>query len=884
MTSSYKDTDPAETNEWIESISDSLEHHGYERTRYLLESLINFAQKNGARLPFNTSTPYLNTILPGQQPDYPGDLEIEMKIMAAVRWNAMSLVNKANKESDGIGGHISTFQSASTLYEVGFNHIFKGPDHPEGQDLVYIQGHSSPGIYSRAYLEGRFTEKQIDAFRKELTDGGGLSSYPHPYLMPDFWQFATVSMGLGPIMAIYQARFMRYLIDRGLTDQKNRKVFAFLGDGEMDEPESLGALTLASREKLDNLVFVVNCNLQRLDGPVRGNSRVIQELEGAFRGAGWNVIKVIWGSEWDELIEKDSSGLLLKRFEELVDGDILKYTVEGGSYIRKHFFGKYPELLQSVEHLSDKDLEEMRPGGHDPLKVFSAYNEALSSNGKPSVILARTVKGYGLGGTAEGRNITHQKKKLEEDALIHFRDQLKLSLTDKEVKESKLFNFTKDSPEAKYLTKNRKERGGPVPARIDRSKKITVPDISIFDELIGGTGDRKISTTMSFIRLLTILTKDKLIGKNIVPIVPDEARTFGMDPLFRQIGIYAHAGQLYEPVDSDQFLYYKEAKNGQILEEGINEGGAISSFNAAGSSYVNHGVKMVPFYIFYSMFGFQRVWDFIWAGADMRVRGFLLGGTAGRTTLNGEGLQHQDGHSHIAAAATPNIKAYDCAFSYEIATVVHHGLKEMCEQDKDIIYYLTLENENYVHPPCPKNINDGIINGLYKLKSNKDAQLLLFGSGPLMGEVLKAYEILEKDWGVNSEVWSVTSFSEIRKEAESVLRWNTNHPLQKSKKSFLEKSITSEELPIVAVSDYIKMIPHQISPYINNPYYVLGTDGFGRSDTRENLRKFFEIDRYYIVLSSLKALADQSIIDKSKVADAIKKYNIDPEKPDPLIS
>ncbi len=884
MSINYKDTDPAETNEWIESISDSLEHHGYERTRHLLESLINFAQKNGARLPFNTSTPYLNTILPNQQPDYPGDLEIEKNIMSAVRWNAMSLVNRANKEIDGIGGHISTYQSASTLYEVGFNHIFKGPDHPEGQDLIYIQGHSSPGIYARAFLEGRLTEKQIFNFRQELSDGGGLSSYPHPYLMPDFWQFATVSMGLGPIMAIYQARFMRYLIDRGLSDKTNRKVFAFLGDGEMDEPESLGAITLASREKLDNLVFVINCNLQRLDGPVRGNSKVIQELEGAFRGAGWNVIKVIWGSEWDELIEKDTTGLLLKRFEELVDGDLLKYVVEGGQYIRKHFFGKYPELLKMVAHLSDDELEKMKPGGHDPVKVYSAYHDALNTKGKPSVILARTVKGYGLGGTTEGRNITHQKKKLEKEAITHFKEELGINLNDEQLSGSKLFTFDKSSKETEYISKVYKKRGGPIPARVDNSPKLSVPKIEIFDELLSGSSDRSISTTMAFIRLLTILTKDKSIGKNIVPIVPDEARTFGMDPLFRQIGIYAHSGQLYEPVDSDQFLYYKEEKNGQILEEGINEGGSISSFNASGSSYANHGIKTIPFYIFYSMFGYQRIWDFIWAGADMRVRGFLLGGTAGRTTLNGEGLQHQDGHSHVAAAATPNTKAYDCAFSYEIATVVHQGLIEMCEEDKDVIYYLTLENENYVHPPMPNDATDGIIKGLYRFMSETDPEVSLFGSGPLMGEVIEANKLLKEDWDIRSDIWSVTSYSEIRKDAESTSRWNMNHPNENPKASFLNSTISNNEIPIVAVSDYIKMVPNQISPYIKNPFYVLGTDGFGRSDTRESLRKLFEIDRYYIVLNSLKALVDQGKIEKSVIEKAMDKYNIDSEKPDPINS
>ncbi|MEE3153579.1 MAG: pyruvate dehydrogenase (acetyl-transferring), homodimeric type, partial [Candidatus Neomarinimicrobiota bacterium] len=662
MTNLYNDPDKQETQEWIESLEDALEEHGYERTQHLLETLIDFAESKGARLPFNTNTPFLNTILPGQQPDYPGDRELERKIKSIVRWNAMAMVTKANKETPGIGGHISTFASAATLYEVAFNHFLKGPNHPSGQDMVFFQGHASPGIYARAYLEGRLNKIHLNNFRRELTDGGGLSSYPHPYLMPDFWQFATVSMGLGPMMAIYQARFMRYMIDRGFMEDTGRKVFAYLGDGEMDEPESTGALTLASRENLDNLIFVINCNLQRLDGPVRGNSKIIQELEGAFRGAGWNVIKVIWGSDWDDLFESDRNGVLLGRIEEVVDGDLLKYVVEGGEYIREHFFGKNPELLKMVEHLSDEKLEKMKIGGHDPLKVYAAYNEAINHKGEPTVILARTIKGYGLGEAGEGRNITHNQKKLNEEELLYFRDRFNVPLSNDEATQAPFYRFSDDSNEYKYLSEKRKKLGGPLPFRVDKSTPLPVPDISIFQEMLDGTGEREISTTMSYVRLLTLLAKDKSIGKHIVPIIPDEARTFGMDPLFRQLGIYASAGQLYDPVDSNQFLYYKEAKNGQILEEGINEAGAVSSFIAAGTSYSTHGIHMIPFYIYYSMFGFQRIWDFIWAAGDMRVRGFLLGGTAGRTTLNGEGLQHQDGHSHLAAAATPNIKAYDLAY------------------------------------------------------------------------------------------------------------------------------------------------------------------------------------------------------------------------------
>ena len=882
MTNPYKDPDPQETQEWLESIEDALEEHGYERTRYLLETLIDFAQSKGARLPFNTSTPFVNTILPGQQPNYPGDRDIERKIKSIVRWNAMAMVTKANIEAPGIGGHISTFASAATLYEVAFNHFFKGADHPNGQDLIFFQGHASPGIYARAYLEGRIGKDQLHNFRRELSKEGGLSSYPHPYLMPDFWQFATVSMGLGSIMAIYQARFMRYMIDRGFMEDTDRKVFTFLGDGEMDEPEALGAITLASRENLDNLIFVVNCNLQRLDGPVRGNSKVIQELEGAFRGAGWNVIKVIWGSDWDELWENDHDGLLLKRFEEVVDGDLLKYVVEGGAYIRKHFYGKYPELLKRVEHISDEELAKLRLGGHDPMKVYAAYNEAVNFKGKPTVILARTIKGYGLGEAGEGRNITHNQKKLNQDELLYFRDRFKVPLSDEDAMKAPFYRLEEDSEEYKYLKERRNALGGLIPIRTNKSTALDVPEISIFQELLDGTGAREISTTMAYVRLLTILTKDKSIGKHVVPIIPDEARTFGMDPLFRQLGIYSHKGQLYDPVDSDQFLYYKEVKNGQILEEGINEAGAISSFIAAGMSYSTHGVKMIPFYIYYSMFGFQRVWDLIWAAGDMRVRGFLLGGTAGRTTLNGEGLQHQDGHSHLAAAATPNIKAYDLAYAYEIATIVHHGMKEMCQNDKDVIYYLTLENENYAHPPMPEGVADDIIKGLYKIRSTEKPIIRLLGSGPLMGEIIAAAELLKKDWNIEPGIWNVTSFSELRRDAEEVERWNLIHPDKEPKHSHLERCLSKHHVPTVVVSDYVKMVSEQIGPYVPGPYYALGTDGFGRSDTRENLRHFFEVDRYYIVLTAIRALALDGKMDMSKADEVMKKYNLDPEKPSPI--
>ena len=881
MSQNYKDTDPQETQEWLESIDDALEEHGYDRTRFLLEELIDYAQTKGARLPFNTNTPFINTIQPKDEPEYPGDQEIERRIKSIIRWNAMAMVVRANTNTPGIGGHISTYASSANLYEVAFNHFFKGPDHPSGGDLVFFQGHGSPGQYSRAYLEGRLTEENLESFRRELTPGG-LSSYPHPYLMPDFWQFATVSMGLGPIMAIYQARFLSYITDRGIYKKSDRKVWAFLGDGEMDEPESKGALTLASKEELDNLIFVVNCNLQRLDGPVRGNTKVIQELEGAFRGAGWNVIKVVWGSDWDELIEKDSSGKLLQRMDEVIDGDLLKYVVEGGAYFREHFFGKYPETLELVSHMSDDELIKMKLGGHDPVKMYAAYKEATEHKGRPTVILARTIKGYGMGSAGEGRNITHNQKKLNEDELLYFRDRFSVELSDKEAVKAPFFKPKANSKEIKYLKQRREELGGYLPSRVVKNKKMNPPDIKIFQELLDGTGDRSISTTMAFVRLLTIICRDKEVGKYIVPIIPDEARTFGMDPLFRQLGIYAHKGQLYDPVDSDQFLYYKEAINGQIFEEGINEAGAISSFIAAGMSYQTTGENMIPFYIYYSMFGFQRVWDFIWAAGDMRARGFLLGGTAGRTTLNGEGLQHQDGHSHLAAAVTPNVKAYDLAYAYEIAVVVRHGIKEMFFEQKDVIYYLTLENENYVHPPMPNGVEEDIIKGMYKLHSTKKPKVRLLGSGPLLNEVIEAAKILKEEWDIDPGIWNVTSFTELRREAEEVERWNIINPTKKAKRSHIEKSLNNNSVPTIAVSDYVKMSSEQISPYVSGSFYSLGTDGFGRSDTRENLRHFFEVDRYYIVLTAIRALADQGDLEMKVVNDVIKKYNIDPNKPNPI--
>ena len=881
MSEKHKDTDPQETQEWLESIDDALEEHGFDRARFLLEQLIEHAQAKGARLPFNTNTPFINTILPSEQPEYPGDRQLERRIKSIIRWNAMAMVVRANTNTPGIGGHISTYASSATLYEVAFNHFFKGLDDPSGGDLIFYQGHGSPGQYARAFLEGRLTKENLESFRRELTPGG-LSSYPHPYLMPDFWQFATVSMGLGPIMAIYQARFLNYMIDREMIKDTDRKVWAFLGDGEMDEPESKGALTLASKEALDNLIFVINCNLQRLDGPVRGNSKVMQELEGAFKGAGWNVIKVVWGSEWDELIEKDHTGKLLQRMEEVVDGELLKYVVEGGTYFREHFFGKYPETLELVSHISDDDLIKMKLGGHDPVKMYAAYKEATEHQGRPTVILARTIKGYGLGEAGEGRNITHNQKKLNEKELLYFRDRFDIQLSDKETVTAPFFKPKSNSKEIKYLKDRRDKLGGFLPKRVVSNKKMSPPNIKIFQELLDGTGEREISTTMAFVRLLTILCRDKKIGKNIIPIIPDEARTFGMDPLFRQLGIYSHKGQLYDPVDSDQFLYYKEAVNGQIFEEGINEAGAISSFIAVGMSYQTTGQNMIPFYIYYSMFGFQRVWDFIWAAGDMRTRGFLLGGTAGRTTLNGEGLQHQDGHSHLAAAATPNIKAYDVAYAYEIAIIIQHGIKEMFYDQKDVIYYLTLENENYAHLKMPKGIEKDIIKGMYKIRTTKRPTIRLLGSGPLLNEVIAAAELLINDWGIEPGIWNVTSFTELRREAEETERWNTMNPSEKQKQSHLEKSLNKHPVPTIAVSDYVKMSSEQIAPYVSGAYYALGTDGFGRSDTRENLRHFFEIDRYYIVLTAVRSLAIEEKLEMRVANEVIKKYNIDSNKPSPI--
>ena len=876
------DIDPQETKDWIDSISALIDEKGAERTHFIIEKLIDFSRRSGVKIPFSPYTEYLNTIPVNNQESYPGNRSIERRIKSLVRWNAMAMVVRANRNNNGIGGHISSYASSATLYEVAFNHFFRGKN-LNGGDLVYFQGHVSPGIYSRAFLEGRISEEHLINFRRELSENG-LSSYPHPWLMPNFWQFATVSMGLGPIMSIYQARFLHYLQDRGLANTSNRKVWAFLGDGEMDEPESLGALTFAARESLDNLIFVVNCNLQRLDGPVRGNGKIIQELEGAFRGSGWNVIKVIWGSDWDALFEKDEDNLIIERLNELVDGDQLKYTVEGGKYFRENFWGKSKELLSLVEHLTDEQLGELRLGGHDPAKVYAAYSEAVRHKGQPTVILAQTIKGYGLGESGEGRNVTHQQKKLNEQELLNFRSKFDIPIKDEDCILAPFYKPSENSEEIKYLKERREALGGFVPERFTDNKKLLIPPLSNFKELLDGSNNRQISTTMAFVRFLTLIVKDKEIGKNIVPIIPDEARTFGIEPLFRQIGIYSHAGQKYDPVDSDQFLYYREATDGQILEEGINEAGAISSFIAAGTSYSNSLQPMIPFFIYYSMFGFQRIGDFIWAAADMRTKGFLLGGTAGRTTLNGEGLQHQDGHSHLIASTIPNLKAYDPAYAYEIAVIIQNGLKEMYEENKDIFYYLTLENENYVQPKMPNNIENGIIKGMYKIKksSNLDLNVQLLGSGPILNEVIAAAKLLKNDWGIGSDVWSVTSYSELHKDAEEVNRWNLLNPEKTNKTSYLDECLINKNGPVIACSDYVKLVAEQISPYVNCNFTSIGTDGFGRSGTRDELRDFFEIDRFHIALAAINSLYKQGKVKVEMVSELINKYKIDSNKINPL--
>jgi len=884
--SNKPDIDPQETQEWLESLEAVLEHEGAERAHYLLERLIDKARRSGAYLPFSANTAYVNTIPVPRQERFPGDRAMERRIRSFVRWNAMAMVVQANRLSTELGGHIASFASQATLFDVGYNHFFHAGDKNRGGDLVFIQGHSAPGIYARAFLEGRLSEEQLYSFRQEV-DGNGLSSYPHPWLMPDFWQFPTVSMGLGPIMAIYQARFMHYLNDRGLVNTEGRKVWTFLGDGEMDEPESLGAISLAARERLDNLVFVVNCNLQRLDGPVRGNGKIIQELEAVFRGAGWNVIKVIWGSYWDPLLARDTKGLLLKRMEECVDGDYQAYKAKGGAYTREHFFGKYPELAEMVANMTDEDIWRLNRGGHDPVKVYAAYAAALRCKGQPTVILAKTVKGYGMGIAGEGMNITHSQKKMGEANLKDFRDRFNIPISDDQIAAAPFYKPAPDSPEMKYLQECREALGGPLPARRDDSPPLEVPGLAAFSQLLEDSGDREMSTTMAVVRLLTMIIRDKNVGKLVVPIVPDEARTFGMEGMFRQLGIYSSVGQLYKPVDSDQLMYYREEKNGQVLEEGITEAGAMSSWIAAATAYANHGQAMIPFYIYYSMFGFQRVGDLIWAAGDMQARGFLLGGTAGRTTLAGEGLQHQDGHSQVVASTIPNCISYDPTYAYELAVIVQDGMRRMYQDKESVFYYITVMNENYPQPAMPEGAEEGIRRGIYRLRpaadgSGEGGRVQLLGSGTILREVLAAADLLAKDFDVAAEVFSVTSFNELRRDGIDVERWNMLHPDEEPRVAYVTRQLGDSGAPVVAATDYIRTYADQIRPYVPRRYAVLGTDGFGRSDMRSQLRKFFEVNRWYVALAALKALADDGALPPQRVRDAIEKYRIDPDKPSPV--
>jgi pyruvate dehydrogenase E1 component len=878
------DVDPLETQEWLESIDSVLKAHGAERAHFLLDRLIDHTRRSGAYLPYKPNTAYLNTIAVSQEKPYPGDRALERRIEAYIRWNAMAMVVNANRTNSEYGGHIATYASSATLYEVGFNHFWRAPDAGHPGDLVYVQGHSSPGIYARAYLEGRLSEDQLRHFRQEVS-GKGLSSYPHPWLMPDFWQFPTVSMGLGPMQAIYQARFVRYLEHRGLTPASDQKVWCFLGDGEMDEPESMGALTLPVREKLDNLVFVINCNLQRLDGPVRGNGKVIQELEAAFLGAGWNVIKVVWGSRWDALLARDSAGLLRQRMEEAVDGEYQNFKAKGGAYTREYFFGKYPELKELVANMSDEQIFLLKRGGHDSRKVWNAYAAAVAHRGRPTVILAKTVKGYGMGSAGEAQNITHQQKKLDDEALRAFRDRFNIPVSDEEIQRLPFTRPEQDSAEMRYLHERRRILGGYLPVRRVNAEPLTVPPLEAFQNMLDGTDGREISTTMAFVRILTALLKDKKIGKRVVPIVPDEARTFGMEGLFRQVGIYSSVGQLYTPQDADQLMYYREDRKGQILEEGINEAGAFCSWIAAATSYANHGVSMIPMYIYYSMFGFQRVGDFAWAAGDMQARGFLIGATAGRTTLAGEGLQHQDGHSHLLASTIPNCVAYDPCFAYELAVIIQDGLRRMYAERESIFYYITCMNENYAHPAMPRGVERGILNGMYLLHIGGRGRVraTLFGSGTILRESLAAAVLLEEEFGVPADVYSVTSYSELRRDALDCERTNLLAPTVEPRVPYVRQCLGDRKGPFIAASDYMKTVPDQIRQWVPGRYQVLGTDGYGRSDARAALRSFFEVDRHWIAVAALKALADEGQVDVATVTAAMQKFGIDPSKPNPLV-
>ena len=873
------DNDPQETLEWTDALDAVVDKVGLERAHFLVQSLVSRARYHGVDLPYSLNTAYVNTIPVAAQEAAGGDPGMEWKLRSLTRWNAMCTVINANRVNPDLGGHIASFASSATLYDVGFNHFFRGGD---SGDLIYIQGHSAPGIYARAYLEGRLDEDDLKRFRREV-DGGGLSSYPHPRLMPDFWSFPTVSMGLGPIMAIYQARFMHYLQNRELTPGGDRKVWAFMGDGEMDEPESMGAIGLAGRENLDNLVFVINCNLQRLDGPVRGNGKIIQELESEFRGAGWNVIKVIWGSYWDPLLARDTNGTLRKRMEEVLDGDYQAYKAHGGAYVREHFFGKYQELRDMVSTMSDDDIWHLNRGGHDPHKIYAAYAAAARHRGQPTVILAKTVKGYGMGESGEGQNITHQQKKMGETALKKFRDRFRVPVSDEQISDMPFFRPEQGSAEAEYLKQRRQRLGGSLFSRPAEPEPPELPGLEVQAKVMESSGEREMSTTMAFVRVLTNLLRDKNIGPRIVPIIPDEARTFGMEGLFRQLGIYSPLGQLYEPVDHDQVMYYREDRKGQILEEGLNEAGAFSSWIAAGTASRHHGVDMIPFYVFYSMFGFQRIGDLAWAAGDMRARGFLVGGTAGRTTLNGEGLQHQDGHSHLLASTVPCCVAYDPAYAYEIAVIIHDGLRRMYREREDVYYYITVMNEKYPQPQMPKGSEEGILRGMHRVRGDgKDkARVQLLGSGSILLEALAAADMLEEEFGIASDVWSVTSYNELRKDGLAADRWNMLNPGKKARGNWVRQQLGKHTGPIIAASDYMKAVPDQIRPWTGGKYLALGTDGFGRSDTRQKLRRYFGVDRQHVALAALHMLQGQKGITAAKIRQAMKKYGISGDSPDP---
>lgn len=879
----HEEIDALETQEWLEALESVIRHGGAERAAYLLIQLAKAATQSGVRLPSAITTPYINTIPVKHEKRIPGDQHLERRIRSIIRWNAMAMVMRANDNNEGLGGHIASFSSSATLYEVGFNHFFRGDEGEQRGDLVYFQGHISPGIYARSYVEGRLSEEQLDNFRREV-DGKGLSSYPHPWLMPNYWQFPTVSMGLGPLQAIYQANFMRYMSARGLCSRGDRKVWAFLGDGECDEPETLGAISLAGREQLENLIFVINCNLQRLDGPVRGNGKIIQELEGIFRGAGWNVIKVVWGGKWDPLLEADKSGKLVQIMNEVVDGELQNFKANGGAYTREHFFGKYPEAAKLVENMTDEEIYHLNRGGHDAQKVYAAYAEAYAHKGQPTVILAQTVKGYAMGDSGESANKTHSVKKLDIDSLKTFRDRFGIPVSDEELKNVPYYRPAADSPEMVYMHERRKALKGYLPSRVADFEALNIPSLDTFKALLKSTGDREISTTMAFVRYLSTLVKDKNMGSQVVPIVPDEARTFGMEGMFRQLGIYSSAGQQYTPHDHDQIMYYKEDKKGQIMEEGINEAGAMSAWISAATAYSTYRVPMVPFYIYYSMFGFQRIGDLAWLAGDIQARGFLIGATSGRTTLNGEGLQHQDGHSHIVAHTIPNCRSYDPTYAYELAVIISDGLQRMYVNKENCFYYISTMNENYVHPDMPEGAEDGIIKGIYKLKSgkkSKGSRVQLMGAGSILREVEAAADLLRADWGIESDIWSVTSVNELAREGQRTDRWNLMHADKPPRKSYLTQQLESAEGPFVISTDYIKSYAEQLRAYVPGRYSVLGTDGFGRSDTRSKLRKFFEVDRYFVTIAALKALADEGKLDAKDIAKAMKKYGIQADKTDP---